>query len=304
MLILVATTVSHWTHELGRVVEFVPTRSVEDREFLLYHLHIPKTGGTTLKTNLPIAVPTLTICDGFPNKPYSNPTKFRAAAAALQNDDVCKFVSVEGDMELHEKLLAQSRRHIVTFTLLRDPLLHTISEWRHDVAKGKFARIEDKYAPNQPANIAIKAARVRGRRKQQLLNETGGFVNPKQIGFVDNLQTNRLGAGSVEIAKRRLLSIEFGVQELFHQSICVLLFALNLRRQFDDGCVCGTSPLTNYKGGEISPPETAMLNVTLKRIIETYTVAKVDRDLYNFGLALFLDRLRFVENETKRKLLC
>lgn len=91
-----------------------------------------------------------------------------------------------------------------------------ISEWRHDLAKGKFSSISEKYDAWRNANVTV--------------------------GFDFNLQTMKLGHGIVTKAQARLEQMEFGLTDYFHVSVCVLLFALHLDEAFSK-CDCNTSPL-------------------------------------------------------------
>jgi hypothetical protein len=135
-----------------------------------------------LKKYLPEVIDGMSLCPGFPEKPFSNPTKFRAAAKALQHNKTCQLVSVEGNFDTHRQALERNR-DLLLFTFLRDPHFHIVSEWRHDIAKGKFATIEEKYA---------------GREGQET------------IGFDHNLQVNRLAHNKLGLAYKRLEKIEFG----------------------------------------------------------------------------------------------
>jgi len=130
----------------------------------------------------------MSLCPGFPEKPFSNPSKFRNAARALANNKTCSLVSVEGNFDTHRQAL-ERHRELLLFTFLRDPYFHIVSEWRHDIAKGKFSSIEEKYAGEKP------------------------------IGFIHNLQVNRLAHDKLKLAFKRLEEIEFGCKNVLQVNI-------------------------------------------------------------------------------------
>lgn len=240
--------------------------------------------------NLPRLVPQWARCGGFANRPQAS--KLASALRALSRDHECRLLSVESDFELAEKL-AGVRARVVVFAMLRDPLLHLVSGWRHDIGKRKFASVDGKYA---------SAARNGS-------SGAGDLGVRDVLGFARNLQTNRLGAGHVALAKRRVRAIEFGLTEHFHASICVLLFSLGQRALFDDGCTqaCARSPLSDtqlYPSSELAPPDTALLNVTLECLTDAYRRQADDRLLHAYAHELFVERVRYVERSTGARLLC
>jgi hypothetical protein len=240
-------------------------------------------------------IPRWKACSAFANRPYGNTAKLNSALDGLHRGD-CHFVSVEGDYELREHLVKR-RTNTVTFALLRDPLLHLVSSWRHDIGKAKFATVEAKYATNgtvsNPQSLLGHASSLRAEL---------GVENV--LGFPSNLQTNRLGAGNVDVAMRRLLSIEFGLTDYFHASICMLLYVLSRDAEFERECRCGHSPLSGERNLEQAQAATALLNVSLGRLVDAYTHAADDRVLYAYAHELFVARVRVVERESGRKLLC
>jgi hypothetical protein len=273
---------AQWIHENGRVVDL---HRFDLSTTLIYHLHIPKAAGTTIKRLLPLRLPQLVLCDQFPQKLYSNPEKFVRLASVAQLPE-CNFVSVEGDFEAGELLAAHSRP-TVTFLLLREPLELLISQWRHDLAKGKFATVAAKYAVD------------------------GAFVfaadRQPQLGFGHNEQTLRLGAGVVERAQQRLHAVHFGLVEHFHASVCLLLFAMSSQRHrelFQSGCGCDSSPLSLDSAGNVAREETRQTDVSLDLLLAAWRNCTADRRLYAYAHELFMQRVAFVERETGVRLVC
>lgn len=274
----VAQSAALWAHERGHVravTHFNLSQSI------LYHLHIPKAAGTTIKDLFPTRLRGVRLCDSFAQKLYSNVDKFHAAATALamQAELPCNFVSVEGDFEAAQLLGERA----VTFVMLRDPLELLVSQWRHDVKKGKFASIAAKY------DVAGQAF---DEHDQHLL------------GFDHNLQTLRIGAGVVERAMERLHGVQFGLVEYFHASVCLLLFAAGELEQLRSSCGCDASPLSHDRADNMARPETQANVVSLELLLGAWRNHTADRRLYNYAHELFLQRVQFVERETRVRLVC
>ena len=278
LLGLLTAACAVWLHERGHVkavTHFNLSQSI------LYHLHIPKAAGTTIKDLFPARLRGVRLCDAFAQKLYSNVDKFEAAAAALARQAAlpCNFVSVEGDFEAAQLLGARA----VTFVMLRDPLELLVSQWRHDIKKGKFAAVADKY---NVSRLAFDA------HDQHLL------------GFDHNMQTLRIGAGVVERAMERLHAAQFGLVEHFHASVCLLLFAAGELDQFRASCACDTSPLSQDHADNVARPETQASVVSLELLLGAWRNHTPDRRLYSYAHELFLQRVQFVERETRVRLVC
>lgn len=89
---------------------------------LLFHLHIPKTGGTSFGAYMPsknekkkylklnvaffffLSVVLLGggLCLGFPNRPLANPRKFRNGLTLLKDNHTCSVVSLEASFDYVE----------------------------------------------------------------------------------------------------------------------------------------------------------------------------------------------------------
>lgn len=252
----------------------------------LYHLHVPKCAGTSLAQLLPRHIAPLMRCDAFAEKLYKKPLRFADAARALRAGEIdCNFVSVEGDFEAAALLPNDT----VIFTMLREPLSLLISQWRHDMAKGKFESIDAKYALVESGQVQVAADRQ------------------PMIGFGANSMTLRIGSGLLKRAKERLHGIEFGVVEHFHASVCLLLFVIN-RRLFDTACVeCDKSPLSeqvaaNAAAQRADGSDAAV--VPLHRLQQAMRANLADQRLYTYAYELFWARIRHVQRETGRQLIC
>jgi hypothetical protein len=237
-----------------------------------------------VKRLLPVRVPDVVLCDQFPQKLYSNPDKFARLAAGVALSE-CNFVSVEGDFEAAQLLAA--RVPTVTFVLLRDPLELLVSQWRHDLAKAKFASVAAKY---DVADAFVFAA-----------------DRQPQLGFGHNEQTLRLGAGVVERAQQRLAALHFGLVEHFHASVCLLLFAMASqphRDLFRAACGCDASPLSLDAAGNVARADTRHADVALDLLLAAWRNCTADRRLYAYAHELFMQRVAFVERETGVRLVC
>jgi hypothetical protein len=267
-----------WTHERGRVTRAVP---FDWTQAIVYHLHVPKAAGTTVKDLFPKRLAGVRLCDGFAEKLYSNVEKFRSAAAELAARAVlpCNFVSVEGDFEAGHLLGDRA----VTFALLRDPLELWVSQLRHDIKKGKFSDVAQKYGVGGVAFAPYEQ---------------------HMLGFEHNMQTLRIGAGSVERAMERLHQIQFGLVEHFHASVCLLLYAAQMTAQFRSSCRCGASPLAGDSADNVARVDAQSLNVTVDQLLTVWRNQTADRRLYSYAAELFLERVRFVEQESGVRLLC
>ena len=171
----------------------------------------------------------------------------------------------------------QKRRNIVTFTLLREPLALLMSQWEHDLRKEHITSVIAKYT--------VKDAMYRN-------------------GYPPNIQTQRLGQGDVRRAMERLHLLEFGLVQHFDASVCLLLYALQLRQLFFEQCRCAHSPLTDFaprntKGGS-HDNETLSLGL-LKQVWDELSD---DQQLFAYAIQLFNERIRFVQKESGIQLIC
>jgi hypothetical protein len=275
---------------LGVVVAAAIVRRFDVSKSTVYHLHIPKAAGTTIKRLLPLRIPGLVLCDQFPQKLYANPDKFfRVAQQMMESgESQCNFVSVEGDFEAARALDGGPMRPVQVFVLLRDPLELLVSQWRHDLAKGKFSTVAAKY------DVASSFAFASDRQPQ--------------LGFGHNEQTLRLGAGVVERAMQRLRDVHFGLVEHFHASICLLLFAMSSpehQHLFRSSCGCDSSPLSRDSAGNVARVDTATdHSVALDLLLAAWRNCTADRRLYAYAHELFMQRVAFVEQETGVRLVC
>jgi hypothetical protein len=273
---------------LGTVVAAIVNR-FDLSQSTIYHLHIPKAAGTTIKRLLPLRIPGLVLCDQFPQKLYANPDKFfRVAQQMMESaEPQCNFVSVEGDFEA-ARALNGPMRPVQVFVLLRDPLELLVSQWRHDLAKGKFSTVAEKYSA--ASSFAFASDRQ------------------PQLGFGHNEQTLRLGAGVVERAMQRLREVHFGLVEHFHASICLLLFAMSSpehQHLFHSSCGCDSSPLSHDSAGNVARVDTATdHDVALDLLLAAWRNCTADRRLYAYAHELFMQRVAFVEQETGVRLVC
>eukprot|EP01108_Squamamoeba_japonica_P005765 TRINITY_DN4669_c0_g1_i1.p1 TRINITY_DN4669_c0_g1~~TRINITY_DN4669_c0_g1_i1.p1 ORF type:complete len:338 (+),score=46.48 TRINITY_DN4669_c0_g1_i1:347-1360(+) len=278
LLLLVATCNSQWYFS-GAHVTHVKRRSVPPAP--LYHLHVPKAAGTTISRLFP-TLEGFEECTEFSNRLYNNPDAFERAAKGQIRSGACNFVSVEGDYE-HVHFLPNNT---VVFAMLREPLALLVSMWRHDMAKGKFKDVEEKYAAVESGKVTVDDGRQ------------------PMIGYGNNLQVLRIGGGHLQRAKERLHQIEFGVVEHFHASICLLLWATQ-SPLFASGCAqCDQSPLSAAGAQNQASGDTHGDNVSLTRLMRAYDANRADQRLYRYAYELFMARVRFVERETGRQLVC
>lgn len=126
----------------------------ELRNTFLYHLHIDKTGGSTLKTQHEALLPTFKSCNfRLRVRSYGRVEKLNRIYDELSHEKdkaVCSVFSYEGDWNLSQSFRSSmsASRHYRALTFLRSPVLQYLSRAAHDVTAGRFSNISDFYDRN------------------------------------------------------------------------------------------------------------------------------------------------------------
>lgn len=207
---------------------------MDNDEIELQNLHIPKTGGRTFIRYL----------DDFQIRHVSSEGSFK-------DDRIVKseFVS----------------------TILRQPTRHVLAQWNH--CRGKEGS-------TRPFTWVPFAAWVRywsafkheydGSFERHIFNTYEGTFrvpegDPFDCFYIPiNLQASRLGVFDKELAEERIAKLFFvGVQDMFAESICVLLVKLRQHQAAADFCSCSTNlPRKTIRGSQRKYDADSILNQT------------------------------------------
>ncbi len=250
----------------------------ELRETFLYHLHIDKTGGSTLKKQHETLLPSFKSCNSrlrvLSYGKSENLVKIYEELSRDRNEVVCTVFSYEGDWNLSQSFLssinASRSYHVITF--LRSPVMQYLSRAAHDVSAGRYSSILDFY----------------DEKRAYLNHQThliGGSNTATPDQALDNLKTMFM----------------FGITEHYTLSLCVLYFQLYYKHTPDvflKRCACTATKLKseNVRDTALSLPYMLLSAVHMNQY--------KDNLLYLYAEYIFMQRVTAIERITGRNLTC
>mmetsp|Transcript_37859 Transcript_37859/g.90610 ORF Transcript_37859/g.90610 Transcript_37859/m.90610 type:complete len:320 (+) Transcript_37859:151-1110(+) len=250
-------------------IPFIPVklRFMDNDAIELQNLHIPKTGGRTFIRYL----------DDFQIRHVSSEGSFK-------DDRIInsEFVS----------------------TILREPTRHVLAQWNH--CRGKEG--SNKPFAWVPFTAWVKYwsefnLQYNGSFERHIFNTyKGTFQVPEGDPFncfyiPINLQASRLGAFDKNIAEKRISTLFFvGVQDMFAESVCVLLVKLRHHQAASDLCSCSTRlPRKQIRGSQRKYDADSILNQTDLSAIDSIT--NLDQYLHALAKKRLISEIEMIRKE-------
>lgn len=261
---------------------------VKDDEFV-HHYHLPKTGGTTFRVNIPHILG----LRGCNVSQYSNRSGFFAELDADLKKRQCQFTSFELPYhDMHDDL--PTHYSIIFF---REPHRWLWSAIFHDFFRGR------KYIAN-------------GERNFTLYDIENGNKSPWYP--YANFQTRYLISDIDEytLTKTQKIMDSFdvvGIAEYFHESMCVLTYKFSQMEFFNKYCECSSRPASSDKRSigystTNTAKEVAQAHLGFwgnnHDLTSIQDMVKVDDFIYSQALNRFMNDVREVEKASGKRIFC
>uniref|UniRef100_A0A7S3VN12 Sulfotransferase n=1 Tax=Dunaliella tertiolecta TaxID=3047 RepID=A0A7S3VN12_DUNTE len=243
-------------------------------QLFIYHMHIDKTGGSTLKTQHSHFFPGFTSCNRVLHvRSYGSKDIARVYEEVQKaaDDASCNIFSYEAGHTVASTIgrrLHPSRKLLI-LTFLRNPVMQYLSRVQHDISAGRFSSANEFY------------------NAQHYFNRQSSFFNFEN------------GTGL------SLPSITFlGITESFRLSMCLFAFTLYDHIDFVMKKSCGCEV-------NVSNRNVRRLNMTDVRNYVPYSLIQQiqqtqrrDYALYMQAIHIFLNRVQFMEKSLNRSFEC
>eukprot|EP00043_Microstomoeca_roanoka_P011852 m.112160 g.112160 ORF g.112160 m.112160 type:complete len:418 (-) comp15317_c0_seq2:93-1346(-) len=275
--------------------------STMDSHQVYYHVHISKTGGTTLEHVLqqlpshPSIPEGVTLC-ATEKHPFSHPPLF-ADPAELEKSQ-CNIITAEGRLAYVDQQIPYTKPHLIV--LLRHPVLRTLSQFQHDRIKERTKVMTETWRGTYTAghdNIA------------DLYKDETAFVHPRYKDWQLLLLTHPNFTYPDALSQMTFV----GITEYYRTTLCLFYFTFQMSSLLY-GCQQRPLPIYNKacQGENCSfqnqkPQENMVLEdnhqklreklaeipAETKYLIEQHT--RKDQELYDAALDLFWRRVAVME---------
>lgn len=119
-----------------------------------------------------------------------------------------------------------------------------------------------------------------------------------------NKQTSVLGGGNLTTAKKSLNSMFWiGLTELYDASVCLLSFQLG---QYNEN-TCSCTIRRNRNTHQVAPTKNAArqkMKLTADESDRVAEITRLDKELYNYGVELFVSRVVDAQRILGRAIIC
>ncbi|EGD76527.1 hypothetical protein PTSG_07644 [Salpingoeca rosetta] len=207
----------------------VPITTWDDTQ-VYYHLHISKTGGTTLEhivqqlVRHPASPAAMTVCK-TEKHPFSHPPLF-ADPKELERSG-CNVITAEGRMRFIEQQLPYVQPHMLI--LLRHPVLRTLSQFRHDLIQESTLANKEWRTPYTGGFSSLK----------ELYKNTKGVVHKRYRDW----QSDLLYHPNITFPDALENMTFIGITDFYKTTMCLFYFTFQIPSLLDG---CQERPLTVY----------------------------------------------------------